>query len=77
MIGRFVMIDGNDDDGYTLTCDHCGEEADELFDYFQDAVEFKKDRSNKWRAVKDFDGNWHDLCPACNQPDIILGLKAR
>jgi Zn/Cd-binding protein ZinT len=71
------MIGGNKEDGFTLTCDHCGEDADEVFEEFRDAVNFKQDRANKWRAVKDFDGDWQDLCPVCNQPDIILGLKAR
>jgi hypothetical protein len=48
----------------------CGE-TETGFESFQDAVEFKKDRDNRWRAVKNSSGEWHDLCPECNTPDII------
>jgi hypothetical protein len=62
---------------YDLICDHCGDQADDSFESFQDAVDFKTDHDNGWKAVKDFDGEWHDLCTSCNQPGIILKLQAR
>jgi hypothetical protein len=69
------MIEGNRTDGYVLICDHCGEEADGLFDNFQDAVTYKKDADNGWRTIKDKYGDWCELCPACNTPEIIRELK--
>jgi hypothetical protein len=71
------MIAKDSFDQYVLTCDECGEDADDDFDTWDEAVDFKKDKDNGWKAVKDFDGDWHDLCPSCNQPDIILKLQAR
>ncbi|GHT59540.1 hypothetical protein FACS1894109_15660 [Spirochaetia bacterium] len=71
------MIEKMSYDDFRLICDSCGEEENEEFESFQDAVDFKKDHDNGWRAVKDYDGGWHDLCPSCNQPDIILKLQAR
>lgn len=69
------MIDGNDEEGYTLTCDNCGDECDGFFDTFYDAVEFKTDKDNRWRSVKDANGEWAELCPSCNQPDIIAEFR--
>jgi len=48
--------------GFTLVCDVCNTEAEETFDEFQDAVDFKKE--NGWRSRKAADG-WQDLCPDC------------
>jgi hypothetical protein len=69
------MIDGNDDEGYTLYCDRCGDDCDEPFDTFQGAVDWKVDRDNGWASVKGKDGEWHELCPACNTPETIVKLK--
>jgi hypothetical protein len=69
------MIEGNRTDGYALICDHCGDDADDLFDAFQDAVDYKKDENNGWRTIKDKNGDWCELCPACNTPEIIRKLK--
>jgi hypothetical protein len=69
------MIEGNKTDGYTLSCDHCGEDDDELFDDFQDAVDYKKDEDNGWRTIKDKNGDWCELCRTCNTPEIIRELK--
>jgi hypothetical protein len=69
------MIDGNWEDGFTLTCDHCGDDADEWFDEFSEAVEYKKDKDIGWRTIKDKDGEFCDLCPACNTLEIIRKLK--
>ena len=60
---------------FKLQCDECGEEAHEWFETFQDAVDFKKDRDNGWRAVKDQYEEWHDLCMSCNCEEIIRKLK--
>ena len=49
---------------YCLTCDVCGEEADKLFDEFNDAVEWKKNRDNGWRSVN-IEGEWQEHCPEC------------
>lgn len=48
---------------YFLYCDVCGYPADEQFDEFMDAVEFKKREG--WKSRKDEDGNWEDICPEC------------
>lgn len=69
------MIDGNDEDGYTLVCDNCGDESDECFTTFFDAVEYKTDKDNKWRSVKGVSDEWAELCPACNQPGIIAEFR--
>ena len=50
--------------GYELVCDVCDATADEQFDSFEDAVAFKRDRSNGWRS-RNVDGVWEDLCPDC------------
>jgi len=60
---------------YELECDNCGDTADEYFEDFYDAVEYKKDRSNRWRSIKDADGNWNDLCPSCNTREVIVKLR--
>jgi 5-methylcytosine-specific restriction endonuclease McrA len=69
------MIEGDEEDGFTLSCDHCGEECDELFETFQDAVDYKVDRDNGWASVKDRNDDWQELCPSCNTPEIIAGIK--
>lgn len=60
---------------YRLVCDNCGDECGEIFEDFYDAVDYKQDEDNGWRSVKDKDGGWQELCPACNTPDIIAKLK--
>jgi hypothetical protein len=67
------MIEKTYRNTYTLFCDHCGDECDEVFDGFEEAVEYKKD--NGWRSVKDRNGDWHELCPSCSTPEIIGKLK--
>lgn len=47
---------------YTLTCDICGEEVNEQFYDFQEAVNYKKD--NDWKSQK-HNGEWQDICPEC------------
>jgi hypothetical protein len=69
------MIDRYAKDEYVLICDHCEDEAEGMFETFQDAVAYKKDEDNGWRTIKDKDGDWCELCPACNTPDIIRKLK--
>jgi hypothetical protein len=69
------MIERDGGDSFLLSCDNCGEWCDKIFDTFYDAVAYKKDRDNGWRTVKDKDGDWQELCPACNTPDIIRKLK--
>jgi hypothetical protein len=69
------MIEELCDGDFRLVCDNCGEECDLPFDAFYDAVEYKKDKDNGWRTIKDKDGEYCDLCPACNTAEIIRELK--
>jgi hypothetical protein len=69
------MIEKIDRYEYVLLCDNCGDDVEEMFESFQDAVEYKKDKDNGWCTVKDKNGDWCELCPACNTPGIIAKLK--
>jgi hypothetical protein len=69
------MIEVCDDDEFRLSCDYCGEACDEAFESFEDAVDYKVDRDNHWASVKDKNNEWHELCPACNTPEIIAQLR--
>jgi 5-methylcytosine-specific restriction endonuclease McrA len=69
------MIEEFDEDDFRLSCDHCGETCDEFFETFDDAVDYKVDRDNGWASVKDKNGDWQELCPSCNKPEIIAELK--
>ena len=52
---------------YHLACDVCGEEIDETFDDFYDAVQHKKD--NGWKSQK-VNGEWEDVCPECQESEV-------
>lgn len=54
-------------DEVELECDVCGET--EEFECFEDAVDFKRDKSNGWKSAK-VDDDWYDLCPECNISNI-------
>jgi len=47
---------------YHLVCDNCGEEHDEDFDSWDEAVDFK--RESDWFS-KIHGGGWADICPSC------------
>ena len=47
---------------YVLSCDICGEEIEDTFTTFQEAVDFKKE--NGWKS-KFEDDEWQDICPNC------------
>mgnify|MGYP003395647165 CR=1 FL=1 len=47
---------------YELTCDICGETAEETFCGFYEAVYYKKDEGWKSEKIK---GDWQDICPDC------------
>lgn len=49
---------------YSLICDVCGEEAEETFWDFHEAVEYK--RANGWKSQK-HKGEWEDVCPECQE----------
>ncbi len=49
---------------YYLTCDVCGNEAEESFFEFYEAVEYKK--ANGWKSQRR-DGQWEDVCPECQE----------
>jgi len=49
---------------YILICDICGEEANETFFDFYDAVQFK--RENGWKSQK-YNDEWEDVCPECQK----------
>ena len=64
-----MSIDKNFDsltDYYILSCDICGDECDEEFYDFYEAVEYKKDRTNGWESRKTEYG-WDDVCPECRE----------
>jgi hypothetical protein len=69
------MIERIDSDLYLLACDNCGDDTGEYFDTFGEAVEYKKDKDNGWRSVKDRHGEWAELCPKCNNARVIAKLK--
>lgn len=47
-----------------LICDICGEEPDEEFYDYDDAVDYKI--TNAWRTKKQY-GEWFDICPECQE----------
>jgi hypothetical protein len=49
---------------FILVCDICGEEPEEYWDNFQDAVDGKKELG--WISQKTSKG-WHDICPECQK----------
>jgi len=68
------MIEGNKEDGFTLICDYCEDEAEEIFDEFMDAVNHKKDYG--WWSIKGKGGEWNEICPACaGDPDIVQEMR--
>jgi len=73
-----LMIEKMSEDDYRLICDYCGDECVEVFDSFQEAVEYKKNRANRWTSIKDKSDVWTELCPSCNTPynrEKIQGKK--
>jgi hypothetical protein len=42
---------------------------------FEDAINYKTNRDNGWASVRDQRGEWWELCPSCNKPEIIAQLK--
>lgn len=71
------MITRNDIGYYTLQCDNCGDEPDEDFDTFQEAVTYKKEtaKAEGWRSVKDGNDEWWDLCPSCATPENMRKIR--
>jgi hypothetical protein len=69
------MIVKTDRDEFVLSCDNCGDECDEVFEDFYDAVDYKNEPDNGWRTIKDKNSDWCELCPACNTPEIISRIK--
>jgi hypothetical protein len=49
---------------FSVVCDICDDEIPEKFDYFNDAVEGKKEYD--WVSRK-IEGEWKDLCPKCRE----------
>jgi len=72
--GAYVNLEAGT--GFFLICDHC-EEVLDGFESWDEAVEYKKDKANGWRTIKDKDNDWCDLCPQCNKGGIIAGLKGK
>jgi len=64
--GGRIMID-KVGDVYILTCDICGEEADEDFGYFYDAVEYKSKMG--WKNQRNSAGHWEEVCPECQEAE--------
>lgn len=57
---------GFDYTDYIIECDCCGKEAPCIFDSFGEAVQWKKDKDNRWKSRKTNHG-WEDLCPECSE----------
>lgn len=49
---------------FELVCDICGEVADDDFETFHDAVDYKK--SEEWKSIK-VGVDWQDTCPNCQR----------
>lgn len=47
---------------HELICDICGKTAPKRFEYWDEAVDYKK--QNGWKSKRD-GANWLDLCPDC------------
>lgn len=62
---------------YEIVCDECGETADDVFNTFEEAVEYKTTaaEADGWRSVKAYTGEWLTLCPACATPEFLKMLK--
>jgi len=69
MIERFSEYD------FRLICDWCEEPLNKVFKSFKEAVEYKSDWSHKWVSIRDGNGIWHELCPNCNNGEVIMKLK--
>jgi hypothetical protein len=69
------MIECYEEDGFGLRCDHCEDECDEIFGTFHDAIEYKKDKDNGWRSIKDQYDDWYDLCPSCNNEAVSAEIR--
>ena len=66
--GERMAITGNDDDGYTMSCDHCEEELNdgEVFDSWSEASEARK--AAGWLTGKGKKSqNWFNLCTECRE----------
>jgi len=48
---------------YVLTCDVCEERAEETFNSFVEAVDYR--RASGWKVKKEKDGTWVDTCTEC------------
>lgn len=48
---------------HILSCDTCGEEVEERFDSFQDALDYQK--QNGWKSIPCGGGIWQNECPSC------------
>ena len=53
---------------FYLVCDVHGDAAEEKFDTFQDAVDFKNNEGRRlgWKSQKR-NGEWEDVCPECQE----------
>jgi len=60
---------------FKLICDHCERRLKRVFETYDDAVDYKVDRSNGWASIKDKSNEWIELCPDCNKPETIAELK--
>lgn len=48
---------------YELSCCLCGDGAGEEFEFFSEAVEYKKE--NGWGSREFRKCEWEDICPSC------------
>jgi len=52
---------------YQIECNMCGGLAEEDFDSFREAVEYKKDKNNGWISRKNELDEWEDICEECKK----------
>lgn len=53
-------------EGWVLVCDICQNEADQVFEFWGDVVDYTAEKDNGW--IKKYEGGgWIDICPACQE----------
>ena len=58
---------------FLLVCDNCCYEEDIHFRTFRDALDYKSDKANGWRAHMTLENKWEDNCPMC--VDAMYGQR--
>ena len=59
------MIYEDNDEKCWIQCDICRKTEQGPFDTKQEAIDYKKDKSNGWTSNRLRDGSWIERCPNC------------